>query len=212
MRRPHPPHFARRLLSVQTVAGRRGRCKTNSLKNVKHPKKEIRLGIISDTHGYLDPQIFEIFHGVDHILHAGDLGTEDVVIDLETIAPLTAVSGNVDAHLPRSRFPEVKFFEAGPRRFLVVHVGMSRNRPASLVTDLLRQRPADLVVFGHSHQPYFGQLSGCYFLNPGSAGKKRFTLPRTVVRLDVEGPGSISGAFFSLEKKKEDERSFWIEW
>jgi putative phosphoesterase len=166
------------------------------------------VGVISDTHGYLDPKVFEIFQGVDHILHAGDLGTEEVAIELEAISPLTAVSGNVDVYLPAGRFPPLNLFEAGGWHILVIHVGMSDGLPAPGLEGPLREKNPDLVIFGHSHQPFFGQVGEYHFFNPGSAGKKRFSLPRTVGRLEVTAEGELSGRLISLESRSNDEMRF----
>ncbi|MEE8109683.1 MAG: metallophosphoesterase family protein, partial [bacterium] len=169
----------------------------------------IVLGVISDTHGYLDPKVFEIFNGVNHILHAGDLGSEEVAIELEAVSPLTAVAGNVDVHLPQ-RFPPLGLFQAGGRPILIAHEGMIGGAPVPSLEGPLRQHKPDLVVFGHSHKPYFGRVGGCYFFNPGSAGKKRFRLPRTVARLVVSPEGEMSGRLISLEGRPSDEMSFVV--
>jgi putative phosphoesterase len=166
------------------------------------------VGVISDTHGYLDPKIFKVFQGVDHILHAGDLGTEEVATELEAMSPLTAVSGNVDVYLPSGRFPPLNLFEAEGWRILVIHVGMFDGSPAPGLDGLLREKNPDLVIFGHSHQPFFGQVGEYHFFNPGSAGKKRFSLPRTVGRLEVTAEGELSGRLISLEGRSKDEMNF----
>lgn len=166
--------------------------------------------MISDTHGYLDPRVYEAFDGVDHILHAGDLGAEEVALELSALAPLTAVSGNVDAHLPAGRFPPLRLLGAGGRLFLVVHEGMAGGCAAPSLTCPLREHQPDLVVFGHSHKPYFGRVGDCCFFNPGSAGRKRFRFPRTVGRLVVEPEGEIRGRLISLEGRAADEMSFVV--
>ena len=81
------------------------------------------IGVLSDTHRYLDPQVFSLFKDVDHILHAGDLGSEEVAVELEALAPLTAVSGNVDGHLPAGRFPPFNRFKARGWSLLVTPRG-----------------------------------------------------------------------------------------
>ncbi|MFQ5915262.1 MAG: metallophosphoesterase family protein, partial [Nitrospinota bacterium] len=168
------------------------------------------LGVISDTHGYLDPQVFEIFDGVDHILHAGDLGTEGVAIELESLAPVTAVGGNVDGHLAAGRFPPVKLFQAEGWTLLLVHEAMAGGSAVPSIQAPLRDHRPHLVIFGHSHKPYFGQVDDWYFFNPGSAGRKRFRLPRTVGRLVVRTGGEISGRLFSLEGRPGDEMRFVV--
>ena len=115
------------------------------------------LGVLSDTHGFLDPRVFDIFDGVDHILHAGDLGSESVAVELEAISPVTAVAGNVDAHLPPGRFPALRLFQAGRTRILIVHEAIARGKPLPALEGQVRDHNADLVIFGHTHQPYVGR-------------------------------------------------------
>jgi len=140
--------------------------------------------VISDTHGRFDPALREIFAGVARIVHAGDVGAADVLVELATIAPVTAVRGNVDLYLGAEQLPGEATLEIAGRRVLVAHV----------LTDLLRRRrPAregfDLVVTGHSHRYRETREDGVLFLNPGAAGAARFGLPRSVaiVELDAEG-------------------------
>ena len=129
----------------------------------------MRIGVISDTHGLLRPAVLEAFRGVDHILHAGDIGGEQVLRDLAAIAPVTACAGNNDGWLcgPAGRLARV---ELGGLRFLLVHIrDDARER--------LREEPADVVVFGHSHKPLDERVENVWWFNPGSAGPRRFSLP-----------------------------------
>jgi putative phosphoesterase len=129
----------------------------------------MRVGVISDTHGLLRPQVIEAFRGVDHILHAGDIGGEDVLAGLGAIAKVTAVAGNNDAWRcgPAGRTARVVL---DGLRFLLVHI---RDDAAAE----LRREPADVVVFGHSHKPLEERREGVWWFNPGSAGPRRFSLP-----------------------------------
>lgn len=179
------------------------------------PKKIDLVGVISDTHGYLDSQVFDFFDGVDIILHAGDVGSEEIAVELEAIAPVALVAGNVDGRLPNDSFPMSAVVQFGDFRTLLIHEGVTSGRPLPLVVSLVSSHRANVVVFGHSHQPSVrwlpvGKNGRCFFLNPGSAGKKRFKLPRTVVRMEVKGRGEISGMFHSLNGKRKDEKSFSI--
>lgn len=139
----------------------------------------LKIGVISDTHGYLDPKVLQIFQGVDHILHAGDIGSASLIFELESLAPVTAVLGNTDAGL---NFRETEWVELSGRRFLVHHI-VNVQAPQ----EALSLRPAlgapDVVVFGHSHKPHQETIAGTLFLNPGYAGKPRFNLPRSVAIL-----------------------------
>lgn len=129
----------------------------------------MRIGVISDTHGLLRPAVREVFRGVDHILHAGDIGGEHVLAELSAIAPVTACAGNNDDWRcgPAGRIARV---ELGGLAFLLVHVRDDARA-------LLRKAPADVVVFGHSHKPLDERDEHAWWFNPGSAGPRRFSLP-----------------------------------
>jgi uncharacterized protein len=158
----------------------------------------MKIGLISDTHGYFDPKIPKLFAGVEHILHAGDIGRESVIDELRSIAPVTAVLGNVDGDWPGYR--EVERVTLGGRKFFVVHVG----RPRSLTPDLRRRifqpdKP-DMVVFGHTHQPEEVVADGVTFINPGSAGQKRFNLPRCIAIAEIKADGKIETRWLNLDE------------
>jgi putative phosphoesterase len=142
----------------------------------------MKIGVISDTHGFLDPKIPKLFDGVDHILHGGDVGSSMVLHELENIAPVTAVLGNVDGGMPL-RLTEVA--ELGGRKFLLHHIVEPRNLGDALRDTIARARP-DVVVFGHTHKPFSETIDNVWFLNPGYTGKQRFTLPRTLALLFIE--------------------------
>jgi putative phosphoesterase len=145
----------------------------------------MKLGLISDTHGYLDPRVEKIFAGVDHILHAGDIGPDLIISQLEAIAPVTAVLGNNDSS---PSFPLTQVVMLGGRKFLVHHI----VGPFAL-RDELRERIAheqpDVVVFGHTHKPFNEVIGGVHFLNPGYAGQPRFKQVRSVVLLECDAKG-----------------------
>ena len=129
----------------------------------------MKIGIISDTHGHVPNAVHDAFNGVDHILHAGDVGTMDVITELETIAPVSAVRGNVDyaIQLPQTRVQT--FFG---QKFLVHHI-VDLPFPSQLVCAAIADEQPDLVVFGHTHMPCNEQHNGVLFLNPGSASNPR---------------------------------------
>jgi putative phosphoesterase len=144
----------------------------------------VRIGIISDTHGLLRAEVFEVFAGVEHVLHAGDVGDADILTALEAIAPVTAVWGNVDGWETRGRVPEMARTELGGVRIAMLH-GMQLGSPtpekaAASFPD------AGLVVFGHSHRPLIRQVGSVLAVNPGSAGPRRFSDPVTVALAEVE--------------------------
>jgi putative phosphoesterase len=139
----------------------------------------MRIGVISDTHGLVRPEVFEAFRGVDRILHAGDIGGEDVLDELSAIAPVTACAGNVDNfHCGPAR--EMARAEIAGLRFLLVHILDRPARPRPEVLAELDRAPADVVLFGHSHLPHDERLGGVWFFNPASAGPRRFDYPVSV--------------------------------
>jgi putative phosphoesterase len=144
------------------------------------------VGLISDTHGFWDPAVAAIFTGVDHILHAGDVGSPRIVLELERIAPVTAVLGNVDAGLP---YRETEVVTVCARTFLIHHIVEPSRLDDALVERLARARP-DAVIFGHTHRPFAERIDGVLFVNPGSAGPQRFNLRRSVAILHC-GPAGL---------------------
>ena len=144
----------------------------------------LHIGVISDTHGLLRPSVLERFAGVHRILHAGDVGNPDILTQLETVAPVTAVCGNVDGFPLRERLPESRTLELGEIQAFLTHIG---GRPAEMRALYPEIQGAGLVVFGHSHQPHQERHGPTLFFNPGSAGPRRFSLPVTVGLVEVQG-------------------------
>jgi len=141
------------------------------------------IGLISDTHGFLDPRLPALFAGVEHIIHAGDVGGRWVLVELAKLAPVTAVVGNTDAGLG---LRETELTELSGRRFLVHHV-LEVRRPARAIQErILAAKPA-VVVFGHTHRAHCESVEGVLYVNPGYAGRPRYHLARTVAKLDCEG-------------------------
>lgn len=153
----------------------------------------MRIGVLSDTHNYLDPQVSRLFAGVDHILHAGDVGRPWLILELEQIAPVTAVLGNTDI---ASDFKETEVVVLGGRKFLVHHILDPHNLAPAIHRRIIREGP-DVVVFGHTHRPFCQTLNGTLFLNPGYAGPQRANLPRTVAILDCDA-SQVRAEFKSL--------------
>lgn len=146
----------------------------------------MKIGIISDTHNYLDPAVLRLFEGVEHILHGGDVGLMSIIYALDDIAPVTAVFGNTDTGLP---LKEIEAIELAGRKFLLCHIVEPRSPHESLRARLARERP-DIVVFGHTHKPFQETIDGTLFFNPGYAGRQRFSLPRSVALMEI-GEGGI---------------------
>lgn len=143
----------------------------------------MKLGLISDTHGFLDPKLMRIFRGVHHILHAGDIGPDHLIAQLESIAPVTAVLGNNDNS---SCFPLTKAVVLSELKFLVQHIVSPRALTDELKTRITQERP-DAVMFGHSHKQFCERIGGVLFVNPGYAGKPRFNAERSVALLEADG-------------------------
>ncbi|MBA1276435.1 MULTISPECIES: metallophosphoesterase family protein [Pseudomonadaceae] len=139
----------------------------------------MRIGIISDTHGLLRPEAVTALKSCDRLIHAGDIGKAEVLDALRELAPLDAIRGNVDSGEWAAEIPERLDLQLGGLRIHVLH-------------DLkeLELNPADagiaVVIAGHSHQPKIEQIDGVLYINPGSAGRRRFTLPISLALLDIE--------------------------
>jgi putative phosphoesterase len=154
----------------------------------------MRIGVISDTHNYFDPRIPHLFAGVDHILHAGDIGLPAIVLQLEQIAPVTAVAGNTDD--PGFHYRQTEVIEVGGRKFLVHHIVNPHLLAAPIEARIARERP-DVVVFGHTHKPFCQTIGDMLFFNPGYAGKPRVGLERTAAVLHC-GDGGIKAEYLPL--------------
>jgi putative phosphoesterase len=143
----------------------------------------MKIGVISDTHGFLDPQIKKLFAGVDHILHAGDIGDAFIAFELEQIAPVTVVVGNTDLGLS---FKENEVVTLADKKFLVHHIVNPSSLAEKMAARIKRERP-DVVVFGHTHKKFAETLNGILFFNPGYAGKPKFGTERSVAILHLDG-------------------------
>ena len=137
-----------------------------------------RIGIISDTHGLLRPEAERCLMGVDHIIHAGDIGRPEVIAGLRDIAPTTAIRGNIDAGAWATGYPVTARLTLGGRSFHVLHdlAALDLDPAAAGI---------DVVVSGHSHRPKIETVGGVLYLNPGSAGPRRFTLPIALATLEL---------------------------
>ena len=141
----------------------------------------MKIGIISDTHNYLDPAVLELFHGVEHILHGGDVGLMSIIYQLEAIAPVTAVFGNTDTDLP---LKETEVVILDERKFLLQHIVDPRSPGWPLSNRVTKEQP-NVVVFGHTHKPSQEKIGDTLYFNPGYAGKARFKLPRSVALMEL---------------------------
>ena len=147
----------------------------------------MRLGIISDTHGLLRPEVFEVFADVDHILHGGDVGPVAILEELGAIAPVTAVYGNTDDWDIRSRLPQVATVQLDGFDILVTHGDQFGSPTPESVQAAFPT--AEIIVFGHTHRPVLTLVDTVVtVINPGGAGPRRFNLPASVGILELE-PG-----------------------
>jgi putative phosphoesterase len=147
----------------------------------------MRLGIISDTHGLLRPEVFDVFREVDHILHGGDVGPADILVELEALAPVTAVYGNMDGVDIRRRCPQVARLELDGFFVAVTH----GDQFGSPTPGKLHQAfpDADIIVYGHTHRPRLELVDKTVtVMNPGAAGPRRFDLLPSVGIMELE-PG-----------------------
>jgi len=177
----------------------------------------MKIGVVSDTHGYFDTHLPQLLHGVNEIFHAGDVGSGAVLDQLRAIAPVQAVRGNIDS-------AALELEPTVTRRLgsVEIHMVHELSMPQSALRDwtqagslegkaaehcrrFLKSLPADcrVVIFGHSHEPYALILGGKLFFNPGSAGKKRFSLPRCCGMLEISAQG-VYATFLGLQRYNED--------
>ncbi|MGE5322710.1 MAG: metallophosphoesterase family protein [Actinomycetota bacterium] len=140
------------------------------------------VGVISDTHGLLRPEALEALRGSEHIIHAGDIGAPEIIAELQKIAPVTAIRGNVDVQTWAREFPETEVVELGGKSIYVIHDVKALD---------LNPKAAGFcaVISGHSHKSGQETKNGVLFLNPGSAGPRRFNLPISMANLSIEESG-----------------------
>jgi putative phosphoesterase len=156
------------------------------------------LGLISDTHGFFDPALPALFAGVEEILHAGDIGKGAVLERLGALAPVSAIRGNIDEKLPTRALPvELALERQGAKIFITHDAGKPGHRPAPLAAAIERFRPG-IILSGHSHRASILRADGRIFVNPGSAGKKRFNLKRTAGLLHLSAD-LVRVEIYSLE-------------
>ena len=148
----------------------------------------MKIGLISDTHSFLDPKVFEYFKNVDEIWHAGDIGTLSLLQELEAFKPTVAVFGNIDGHEIRSAAPEDQLFEREGVKVLMTHIAAKPPRYNPRVKKLISEYRPNLLVCGHSHilkvQP--DPTNSLLFMNPGAAGIHGFHQIKTLLRFDLE--------------------------
>ena len=140
----------------------------------------MRIGIISDTHGLLRPEVTERLAGVHYIIHAGDIGRSEVISELRKIAPITAIRGNIDRGEWAAEYPDTAVVKLGGRSIYMLHNLKELDLDPAAAG-------IDVVVSGQPHRPKIEIVRGVLYLNPGSAGPRRFRLPIALATLDLTG-------------------------
>ncbi|UKN01383.1 metallophosphatase family protein [Paracrocinitomix mangrovi] len=148
-----------------------------------------KIGLLSDTHGFLDPRIFEYFKDVDEIWHAGDVGSMEVIEKLEAFKPVKGVYGNIDGHEVRAAWPKTRRFLCEKMHVIITHIG---GKPyvysKDAYAEFIRNKP-DVFVCGHSHilLVQFDKKINAMWINPGACGYKGFHKVKTILRFEVHG-------------------------
>ncbi|HUW91941.1 MAG TPA: metallophosphoesterase family protein [Bacteroidales bacterium] len=153
----------------------------------------MKIGLLSDTHGWIDPAVYEHFTNVDEIWHAGDAGNIDVITELEAFKPLRAVWGNCDGFEVRSATSEYLSFTVEGKKVLLIHIGGYPGRYDFRARDLISDLKPDIFVCGHSHivKVMYDKVNAMLCINPGSAGKTGIHKVMTLLRFTING-GMIS--------------------
>ncbi len=148
------------------------------------------IGVISDTHGLLRPEAVELLRGSEHIIHAGDIGSPEIIPELRKIAPVTAIRGNVDTQAWARVFAETEVVELGGLHIYMIH-------DANAIDLNPKAAGFAAVISGHSHQPKQEMKNGVLYFNPGSAGPRRFKLPISVGRMEIVD-GQVSAEILEI--------------
>lgn len=147
-----------------------------------------KIGIISDTHNYLDEQVFDYFKNVDEIWHAGDIGTSMVTDKLKSFKPLSAVFGNIDGHELRAEFPEDLIFEIDDCKIFITHIAGAVGVYNQRVREIIKHEKPNILVCGHSHilKIMRDDKFNLLHINPGAAGVHGFHKMKTILRFEIE--------------------------
>lgn len=148
-----------------------------------------KIGLLSDTHGWLNPKVFDFFKDCDEIWHVGDIGSADVANALSTFKPLRAVYGNIDGQEIRQMFPKVQIFSVEDVKVIMTHIGGYPNRYEAGIKDLIIQEKPDIFISGHSHILKVMNDHNLHLLhiNPGAAGNSGFHKVITMIRFQIDG-------------------------
>jgi putative phosphoesterase len=157
--------------------------------NEKVSSGMMRIGLLSDTHNYLDDAVFRHFDKCDEIWHAGDFGTAEIADKLKAFKPLRGVFGNIDGYDIRSEYPEKLRFTCEEVNVLMIHIGGYPGRYVAAVKQELQTTPTQLFISGHSHilKIIYDDTFHCLHMNPGAAGTHGWHKVRTLIRFEVDG-------------------------
>lgn len=163
-----------------------------------------RIGILSDTHGVLLPQLFDFFKDVDELWHAGDIGNIETALQLAAFKPLRAVHGNIDDHIVRLQYPEDLFFQVEDLHVFMTHIGGYPGHYLPEIKYLLQEKKPDLYVCGHSHilKVMYDQQLHLLHINPGAAGNSGFQKVTTMIRLVVDGKTPRDMEIFEKDRNR----------
>jgi putative phosphoesterase len=179
------------------MEGARKRAVTQSLENCDESafrRTAVLIGVISDTHGLLRSEALAALRGVERILHAGDVGSPEILDRLRDLAPVTAIRGNVDRGVWAAALPETELVEAGGISIYMLHdIAQLDLKPEAAGFRVL--------IYGHSHQPKMEEKNGVLYFNPGSAGPRRFRLPVSLGKLVIED-GKVRGELAELRVRE----------
>ena len=148
-----------------------------------------KIGLLSDTHGWLNPKVFDFFKDCDEIWHVGDIGSADVANALSAFKPLRAVYGNIDGLEIRQMFPKVQIFSVEDIKVIMTHIGGYPNHYEAGIKDLIIQEKPDIFISGHSHILKVMNDHNLHLLhiNPGAAGNSGFHKVITMIRFQIDG-------------------------
>lgn len=162
-----------------------------------------RIGLMSDTHGWVDPKIYEYFKDVDEIWHAGDVGSMEVIEDLEKFKPIRGVYGNIDNHVIRATWRENNVFECEGAKVVMTHIAGKPYRYVAKAKELIDKENPSIFVCGHSHilLVQFDKNINALWLNPGACGYKGFHQVKTILRFEINNGAIQNMEAIELGKK-----------
>lgn len=162
-----------------------------------------KIGLLSDTHGYLDPKIYDYFKEVDEIWHAGDIGRLTVIDELRNFKPTRIIYGNIDETVIRSEIKETEIFTVEKMKVVMTHIAGRPGKYAKAIPELLEKEKPNIFVCGHSHilLVQFDKRFNTLWLNPGACGIKGFHTVKTLLRFSIDGEKVINMEAIELGKR-----------